>query len=158
MREDFIHYWIRKYFVLKGWRLLAGQYPNGSDDLPPLNVVDPEMARDQSPDPRRHSEHKKVPDLVVEKERRVIILEVKPGYDQADVAKLRCLIEKRRDDLVLALRRLNRICGYGLEPVDSLIFEPAIAFSEDQDPVMVPDGFHVFVMSDDGEVTSHFVG
>ena len=35
-----------------GWRLIAGQYPGGSDDeLPALNIVDPTVARDNSPIP-----------------------------------------------------------------------------------------------------------
>ncbi len=70
IRQDLVHYSVREFLRSKGWQLIAGQYPNGSDnELPPLNVLDPNLARDNSPDPRRHSKNKYVPDLVACKQK-----------------------------------------------------------------------------------------
>jgi len=54
--EGHIHLAMRQILIAQGWSLIAGELPGGSDhDLYPLNVVDPALARDRSPDPRRHS-------------------------------------------------------------------------------------------------------
>lgn len=63
--EGHIHIVMRKFLKSNHWLLIAGDYPGGSDhELFPLNVVDPAVARDHSPDPSRHSLGKIVPDLV----------------------------------------------------------------------------------------------
>ena len=86
---------------------MAGQYPSGSDDaLPCLNVVDPSLARDQSPDHRRHSANKLVPDLVARLATDLLVVEMKPLYDPADEAKLIDLAGPRRLDFDSALDRL----------------------------------------------------
>ena len=56
INESFVHVAMREYLKKKGWLLIAGEYPNGSDDeLNVLSISDPSVARDNSPDPRRHS-------------------------------------------------------------------------------------------------------
>ena len=76
LREDAIHLTIRKELKKRGWKLIAGEYPNGSDDeLHSLKVVDPFFARDESPDHRRHSINKLVPDLVAYKDSSFLIIE-----------------------------------------------------------------------------------
>jgi hypothetical protein len=107
MREDFVHVAVRRQLVASGWRLVAGQYPRGTEDLPTLYVTDPILARDASPDPRRHSLNKLVPDLVACCGAQTILIEMKEFYDPADVAKLDALLDVRRDDLVKALVRLS---------------------------------------------------
>ena len=63
--EGHIHVVMRDVLRQKGWTLVAGEFPGGSDhELYPLNVVDPVVARDASPDPRRHSLGELIPDLV----------------------------------------------------------------------------------------------
>lgn len=107
LREDFIHYHARRAVRTLGWELVAGQYPSGSDDdLPCLNVVDPSLARDQSPDHRRHSANKLVPDLVARRGDELLVVEMKPLYDPADEAKLLYLAGPRRPDFDGALDRL----------------------------------------------------
>lgn len=107
MREDVLHYEFRGFLLGKGWRLVAGQYPDGTDDLPPLNVVDPELARDHSPDHRRHSKGKLVPDLVACCGELVLIAEIKAAYDAADEVKLDALVGTRRTDFLTALMALE---------------------------------------------------
>ncbi len=114
-----------------GWTLLAGQFPGGSDDeLPPLNVVDPEVARDLSPDPRRHSSGKLVPDLVALRESVLLVVEAKVGYSEDDRRKLLELLGPRRVDFFRALRELGRRRGVAeLELPERLEIVPALAQS-----------------------------
>lgn len=128
MREDFIHYYVRRYLLSTGWALLAGQYPNGSDDLPALNVVDPQVARDRSPDPRRHSKDKLVPDLVSLLDERLLVIEMKPSFDAADAVKLLRMRDDRRADFDRALLQLADRRHVTLPPLPSLRFIPVLAF------------------------------
>lgn len=130
MREDNIHYAVRQFLKNSSWRLIAGQYPNGSDDeLPPLNVVDPFLARDNSPDPRRHSKNKYVPDLVACKQEIMFIIEMKPLYSAKDEAKLQILLTERREHLVFAIEDMVKIRGVEITcPIQSIIFVPCLGF------------------------------
>jgi hypothetical protein len=130
LREDFIHYHVRLFLKQQDWLLLAGQYPGGSDDeLPPLNVVDPEVARDNSPDPRRHSQNKLVPDLVALRELVLLVVEMKPEYDSADEAKLLILRDVRRHDFRVAMGALAGARRMELPDMRKTRFVPCLAFA-----------------------------
>lgn len=150
MREDFIQYWIRQHLANTGWQLVAGQYPNGTDDLPPLNVVDPVLARDDSPDHRRHSANKLVPDLVAVKDGDVVVAEMKPRFDAEDVAKLRGLATTRRGDFDSALAELSLRRRLQLD-VPRLRFVPALGFA-DMTPYPAIPGLRYFLVQPDGAV------
>lgn len=142
--EGHVHVAMRKFLVRQGWLLVAGEYPGGSDhQLYPLNVVDPEVARDDSPDPRRHSLGELIPDLVALRDRDLIIAEAKLRYDEGDRAKLALLLSDRRTHLLLALRtyaRERRVPD--LLPVESLVLRPVLVFkAEAQPPSPPPKGF-----------------
>src|SRR5687768_6366922 len=99
LREDIIHFYMRRDLRARGWELLGGQYPNGSDDeLPAFSVMDPLLARDRSPDHRRHSLNKVVPDLVARNGGLVLVVEAKPTYDREDELKLIALRDLRGYD------------------------------------------------------------
>ena len=71
MTESFVHVAMREYLKKEGWTLVAGEYPGGSDDeLYVLSIMDPSVACDNSPDPRRHSEGEIIPDIVVQLSRQ----------------------------------------------------------------------------------------
>ena len=135
MREDEIHYAVRQFLRREEWTLVAGQYPNGSDDeLPILNVKDPAVARDDSPDPRRHALEKFVPDLIALKETTVLVVEMKPAYDAGDEQKLTELLSRRFDRLISALGalsahnpQLQNISWRSLRYVPTLGFCPRLA-------------------------------
>ena len=135
MREDEIHYAVREFLQREKWMLVAGQYPNGSDDeLPILNVKDPAVARDDSPDPRRHALDKFVPDLIALKEKTLLVVEMKPAYDAGDEQKLTELLSRRLDRLIRALEELSvrashlqNISWRGLRYVPTLGFCPRLA-------------------------------
>lgn len=129
LREDVIHFHMREGLRAEGWTLVAGQYPNGSDDeLRALNVVDPTVARDRSPRPRHHSKDKLVPDLVAHKQGLLLVVEAKPDYDLGDEAKLIRMSADRRADFDDALAPLLIEAGI-LTPATDLIFIPALAFT-----------------------------
>lgn len=130
MREDFVHVAVRRALIGHGWTLIAGQFPNGSDDeLPRLSVMDPSLARDRSPDPRRHSFNKFVPDLVACCGSIILIVEMKPRYSEEDELKLFNLLNNRRPDLIRALRDLAQIRSTAFAiPVEQLTLVPALGF------------------------------
>ena len=130
MREDEVHYAARQFLRNQGWTLVAGQYPNGSDDeLPILNVKDPRVSCDNSPDPRRHALDKLVPDLVALRSDTVLMVEMKPKYDPGDEMKLNYMLGERFENLVTALEELSSRSGR-LNGTDwrNLRYLPALGF------------------------------
>jgi len=102
--EDLIHVAIRRFLTKSKWTLLAGQYPGGSDNhLSRLYIRDPTVARDQSPDPRRHSRETFIPDLVAIKDDTILLVEMKPTFSVSDAEKLRKIRGPRFADLKRAL-------------------------------------------------------
>lgn len=128
--EGHIHIAMRRILEASGWRLIAGEYPGGSDhDLYPLNVVDQRVARDRSPDPRRHSSGELIPDLVALKDRKLLIVEAKLKFDSADLQKLETLLSSRRADLLFALNKFAQERRQpDLYPIESLLLQPVLAF------------------------------
>jgi hypothetical protein len=152
LREDFIHYHMREGLRDDGWTLVAGQYPNGSDDeLRALYVVDPLVARDRSPKPRHHSEDKLVPDLVAHKEGLLLVVEAKPGYDLGDEAKLISMATVRRADFDAALAPLLLEAGILTPPTD-LSFVSSLALTDGVKFIRQPN-FAYIMISDTGIMT-----
>lgn len=154
MTEAFVHRAVRRYLRAEGWTLIAGQWPGGTDDeLHTLYVMDPSVARDLSPDPRRHSLDKFVPDVIALKAGVLLIVEAKPIYSQADYEKLERLLTERREDLHTALRTFGgeRRFPELLHP-NLLSIRPALAFgASSRHPRARPPWFHLLV-DVDGEV------
>jgi hypothetical protein len=148
MREDEIHYAVRQFLRGEEWMLVAGQYPNGSDDeLPTLNVKDPAVARDDSPDPRRHALDKFVPDLIALKEQTALVVEMKPAYDAGDEQKLKELLSRRFDRLVQALEELNaRTPQLQKVPWRSLRYVPTLGFCSRRSGWTQNPGFAVLLV------------
>lgn len=106
--ESYIHVAMRDFLKRKDWLLIAGEYPNGSDDeLNVLSISDPIYARDNSPDPRRHSEGEIIPDLVAYKEGIILVIEAKPGYSLEDKFKLTNLLTNLRERLIYSLLKFS---------------------------------------------------
>jgi hypothetical protein len=128
--EGFVHRAVRRHLRDHGWTLIAGQWPGGSDDtLHVLYIVDPVVARDSSPDPRRHSLDKFVPDVVALKNGALLIVEAKARYSQMDFDKLERLLGERREDLDEALRAFGHERGFpALLHPETLSMHPALAF------------------------------
>lgn len=145
MREDEIHYSIRAFLKNSGWELIAGQYPNGSDDeLPPLNIVDPTLAKDNSPDHRRHSKNKLVPDLIAYRGNIMLLIEMKPRYSRDDEKKLDYILSNRYRDFINALHLLRDTRGANVAiAIEDLTIVPSLGFGGPY-PKNVRDDFCYF--------------
>jgi len=131
--EGHIHLAMRHVLVNRGWQLIAGEFPGGSDhELYPLNVVDPAVARDNSPDPRRHSLGEMIPDLVALRGRDLFLGEAKVRYNDDDRGKLDVLVTERREHLLMSLQRFSGEHHFrSLLPVETLLLYPTLVFSAD---------------------------
>ena len=140
--EGHIHLYMRTFLKQQGWRLIAGEYPGGSDhELYPLNVVDPTVARDNSPAPHHHSLGELIPDIVALRGRLLLIGEAKLQYDDRDRAKLDYLLNERRSDLLAALLTFALDRGFPeLRPVETLVMRPALIFRAGPDAPAPPAG------------------
>ena len=129
--EGHIHQCMRKFLKQEGWKLVAGEYPGGTNHLlHPLNVVDTDLARDDSPDPRRHSLGELIPDLVALRDRDLFIGEAKLNYDNDDLLKLTFLLGERRHHLIAALQAFNSNRPVlGLLPLKTLVMHPRSGIS-----------------------------
>jgi len=135
-REDVIHLVVRKCLKQKGWTLIAGEYPNGSDDeLNSLRIMDSKFAKDDSPDHRRHSINKLIPDLVTYKDSEFLIIEMKPKYDKGDEDKLKELLFDRKTDLKEYLSMfIGRYFPNKNIQVDNCILTPCLGFANGEYP------------------------
>nr|ABC75874.1 R1.BtsI [Parageobacillus thermoglucosidasius] len=141
--EGIVHVAMRHFLKSNGWKLIAGQYPGGSDDeLTALNIVDPVVARDNSPDPRRHSLGKIVPDLIAYKNDDLLVIEAKPKYSQDDRDKLLYLLSERKHDFYAALEKFATERNHPeLLPVSKLNIIPGLAFSASENKFKKDPGF-----------------
>lgn len=151
---------MRRVLKQKGWKLIAGEYPGGSDhELYPLNVIDPTVARDRSPDPRRHSLGELIPDLVAIRNRDLLIAEAKVAYNVPDLEKLQYLIGERRTDLMIALEKFSKERGFPeLLPLNSLRLHPTLVFVDTGADRVPSDSFsHLLISSrEDGRFVGTF--
>ncbi|MFC1890863.1 hypothetical protein ACFLZT_00550 [Thermodesulfobacteriota bacterium] len=156
-REDFLHFAIRKFLKENSWELIAGQYPNGSDDeVPSLNIMDPTLAKDNSPDHRRHSMNKLVPDIVALNSNHMLIVEIKPVYSKEDEEKIEYILSDRILDLYNALRDLVITRGIKINvPIEELIFIPCLGFGHGSE-YFYNDSFCYFLVQDIDSV--QFIG
>lgn len=151
INESYVHVAMREYLKKAGWLLIAGEFPNGSDDeLNVLSISDPFVARDNSPDPRRHSNGELVPDLVAYKDDIVIIIEAKPAYSIDDKDKLIDLLTHKRNRLISSLKKFasGKQQFYGID-FDRVEYKPVLAFSNPSFKVpCIDEGFgHLYVKS-----------
>jgi hypothetical protein len=156
--EGRVHLAMRKSLRSHGFTLVAGEYPGGSDhELYPLNVTDPTVARDNSPDPRRHSAGELIPDIVALKDRFLVIGEAKVHFNEPDRSKLAHLIEERHDHFRQALERFaverKRL---ELLPFASLKLFPTLIFTDQRAAPNPSEGFSHLVIGPDG--SPKFVG
>ncbi len=148
--EGHVHLVMRRFLKQQGWTLVAGEFPGGSDhELYPLNVVDPAVARDDSPDPRRHSLGELIPDLVALQGSDLFIGEAKVRYDRGDREKLILLLSERKKHLLAALKTFAGARGVPeLLPVERLVLHPVLVFLADTEAPTPAGGFsHLRVVS-----------
>lgn len=150
---------MRRALKRNDWKLIAGEYPGGSDDeLYVLSIMDPEIARDNSPDPRRHSEGEIIPDLFAYKDDVILVIEAKPKYDVGDRDKLKKLFDEKMNLLQESLLSFctTRGISLNLDPT-TLRYVPVLAF-ENQSlcPVYRESGFAHIYVKDLNEVSMYY--
>ena len=95
MSEDEIYVYTKEWLIAKGYDILGGQPPNGSDDIP---VVEIKKEKNQN----KGSKGSFKPDLVAKDSKEILVVECKPKYDKDDEEKLnQVLIEKKRQQLFI---------------------------------------------------------
>jgi Holliday junction resolvase-like predicted endonuclease len=153
--EAYVHIAVRRFLRKEGWTLVAGEFPGGSDDeLHVLSIMDPLLARDNSPDHRRHSSGEIIPDLIAIKDDTLIIIEAKPKYSESDKTKLTALLSERREDLLKTLN--NFLLRHKLShflPLTKFRFIPCLAFLKQRTEHPHVPGFWIFEVTDLDSVT-----
>ena len=81
LREGEIYLGAKKWLQNEDWQVFAGQPPNGSDDIPVI-----EIKLLSNTDKGSRGSYK--PDLVATKEGSIMIVECKPNHSDSDAAKL----------------------------------------------------------------------
>lgn len=146
-REDYIHLKLRSHLKSIGFRLIAGQYPNGSDDE--LHILTIRVAGDV---PRSYHLNSFVPDLIAmsEKDMLILIIEIKPKRSISDEEKLLTLLSDYRNETITALRdhsyfsKANRNLQ---SAISSCTIEPAVSFYGDTISDELNPSLHYFLFS-----------
>jgi hypothetical protein len=81
MREDEIYVATKIWFRKFGYVSIAGQPPSGCDNIPTVEIKDPQKTD-------KGSKGSFKPDLVVANSNHLVIVECKPGYNSHDEMKL----------------------------------------------------------------------
>ena len=94
MNEDQIYISSKIWFKNNNFIILAGQPPNGSDHIPVIEIK-------ESSNIDKGSRGSYKPDLVVQKNNSIIVVECKPRFDKNDQEKLSNIIysEDRKKEL-----------------------------------------------------------
>lgn len=151
MTESYIHVSMRQYLKDNGWKLIAGEFPGGTDDeLNVLSISDPEVARDNSPSPRQHSIGEIIPDLIAHKDNVILVVEAKPRYSKSDKEKLADLLTYKKDRLIAALEKFS-VNKFEFSHIDyrNACYVPVLAFHNSVETIKKGDfGFaHIYVES-----------
>lgn len=89
LSESEIYVYTKEFLKEQGWELVGGEPPGGTDELPRIEIKDPEYRK-------KGSNGSKKVDLIAQKSGNILLLELKPCYHSSDVSKLDD-IEGRKD-------------------------------------------------------------
>lgn len=89
LSEPEIYMYSKWFLDRRGWALVGGEPPGGTDALPRIEAKDPGHAKKGS------AGSKKV-DLIAYRDGHLLLLELKPTFHRSDVVKLNELVETRK--------------------------------------------------------------
>ncbi len=104
MSEGQIYYFLKHFLLNKGWTLLAGEPPDGSDNVCRIEIRNKNRIGIGSKGSYKI-------DLIFLRKDILFLIELKPQYNQGDIDKLNEITTQRVDDLLDALEErchLNR--------------------------------------------------
>jgi hypothetical protein len=101
MNEGEVYFYLKQFLLDKGWGILAGEPPDGSDDLPRVEI------RNRNKVGIGSKGSYKI-DLIGFKDNVLLLIELKPKFNQGDIDKLNIIKSERLEDLFSAL---NERCG-----------------------------------------------
>jgi len=81
MKEDEIYIYTKEWLIYNEYEIIAGQPPNGSDNIPVIEIKDNKYSS-------KGSKGSYKPDLIGMNGNNILVIECKPKYDQDDEKKL----------------------------------------------------------------------
>mgnify|MGYP001174585097 CR=1 FL=1 len=100
MREDEVYFYTKEWFKSKGFNIIAGQPPKGSDNIPVLEIKDSSYSD-------KGSKGSFKPDLITINSQNIVIIECKPKFDNNDKEKLESILFNE-DRKLLLYEQLNQ--------------------------------------------------
>ena len=99
--ETYIYFKTKEYLIKNGWIPLAGEPAGGSDELPRIEIRDPDNRN-------KGSKGSYKIDLISQKKDAILLTEAKVNYHKSDIIKLNIITTSKLPLLILAIKeRLN---------------------------------------------------
>jgi hypothetical protein len=86
LNETQVYISVKNYLLEKGWHVIGGQPPSGTDHLPVIEIRDPTYKG-------KGSKGSYKPDLIAWHNSKLVIIELKPSFNQPDRAKVNGVLE-----------------------------------------------------------------
>ncbi|QQG41274.1 MAG: hypothetical protein HYV90_03830 [Candidatus Woesebacteria bacterium] len=139
MSEGKIYYFLKNYLLSKGLTLIAGEPPDGSDNVRRVEIRSKNRSGIGSKDSYKI-------DLIFLKDDNLILIELKPTYNQKDIDKLNTITTERLDDLFDALKER---CGITKSEIKNIVKCIGVGSLNSHN---IPSDFIGFVVKDEGLV------
>lgn len=111
MSEGKIYYYLKQFLLDKGWKLLAGEPPDGSNNVCRIEIRDKDKVGIGSKGSYKI-------DLIFLHKKTLFLIELKPQYNQGDINKLNEITTRRLDDLFNALKER---CSLSKENIKQIV-------------------------------------
>jgi len=138
MSEGKIYYFLKNFLLDKGWKLLAGEPPGGSDNVCRIEIRSKDRVGIGSKGSYKI-------DLIFLSKNTLFLIELKPRYNQGDVNKLNEVTTQRLNDLFDALEER---CGVNRKNIQQIV--KCIGVGSLNHPL--PTDFVCFIVGEEGDI------
>lgn len=139
MSEGKIYYFLKNYLINKRWRILAGEPPDGSDNVPRIEI------RSKNRSGIGSGGSYKI-DLIALKQNTLLLIELKPRYNQGDIDKLNIVTSERLGDLFDALKERH---GLNRNEIKQVIKCIGVSYLGNN---ILPSDFLAFLVKEESEI------